>query len=218
MAKIAGILIRAVLTITRILDADFLVRLYKVYEGLLNNPAFTTPTVDLATFKAKIDAYSASVTVALDGGKAAIAARDQLRAEVEIMYHLLGHYVEATCKNDINTFVSSGFVPTAPRQHPAPQPTETPSIEVTPGLTRQLLAQIKRVDKARHYKFRFTAMLPDGTVPGPTAPWTEVMVPTTRPATPLNNLTPGTIYAFQVQAYGNLGYSDWSDPVSRMCN
>src|SRR5215472_16739667 len=120
--KASAILIRAVLSISQLLDADFLVRLYKVYEGLLNNAAFTTPTVDLPTFKAKIDAYSASVTAALDGGKAAIAARDSLRADVSVMYDQLGHYVEATCKNDMNAFVSSGFVPAAPRQRAVPQP------------------------------------------------------------------------------------------------
>jgi len=26
------------------------------------------------------------------------------------MFHMLGHYVEAACKEDMNTFVTSGFV------------------------------------------------------------------------------------------------------------
>src|SRR5579872_932370 len=103
------ILIRAVLAITRLLDADFLVRLYKVYDGLLNNPAYTKPPVDLAAFKSAIDAYSASVTAAVDGGKAALTLRDKLRAEVAGMYHVLRHYVEFACNGDMNTFVSSGF-------------------------------------------------------------------------------------------------------------
>jgi hypothetical protein len=218
MAKTIAILIRAILSISQLLDADFLVRLYKVYEGLLNNAAFPTPPVDMATFKAKIDAYSTSVTGALDGGKAALAERDKQRADVAVMYDQLGHYVEAVCKNDMSTFVSSGFIPAAPKQRSAAQPVETPSVNVKQGVPRQLLAQIKAVGKARHYKLRFIAMPPDGTVPGPTAAWTEAMVPTTRPATPFNDLTPGTIYVFQVQAWGNLGYSAWSDPVSRMCN
>jgi len=34
----------------------------------------------------------------------------------------------------------------------------------------------------------------------------------------INNLTPGTTYAFQVRAVGgSTGYTDWSDPVAHMC-
>lgn len=32
------------------------------------------------------------------------------------------------------------------------------------------------------------------------------------------NLTPGTTYAFQVRALGPLGYTDYSDSVTRMSN
>jgi hypothetical protein len=53
---------------------------------------------------------------------------------------------------------------------------------------------------------------------GATANWTEQTVVGTRPATPFNNLTPGTKYTFQVRAYGKLGFSEWSNPVERMCN
>jgi hypothetical protein len=31
------------------------------------------------------------------------------------------------------------------------------------------------------------------------------------------NLTPGTMYTFQVRALGLLGYTNWSDPVNRIC-
>ena len=32
----------------------------------------------------------------------------------------------------------------------------------------------------------------------------------------LNGLTPGTTYAVQIRAYGTLGYTEWSDSVTRM--
>src|SRR6516225_8412429 len=101
MAKTLKLLIiKAALAIRSMLDADFVQRLYKVYEGLLNNPAYTTPPFDLAVFKTSIDTYAASSTAALDGGKAAITARDKHRAEVALMYRQLGHYVEAACQGD----------------------------------------------------------------------------------------------------------------------
>jgi hypothetical protein len=72
---------------------------------------------------------------------------------------------------------------------------------------------IKNVPKARHYE------LESGTVPAGGGPisWTTMLVATTKPPTVFNSLTPGGTYTFRVRAYGKLGYSDWSDPVSRMC-
>jgi hypothetical protein len=32
----------------------------------------------------------------------------------------------------------------------------------------------------------------------------------------IGNLIPGTMYTFQVRGLGRLGYTDWSDPLSRM--
>ena len=34
---------------------------------------------------------------------------------------------------------------------------------------------------------------------------------------PGNGLTPGATYTFQVRAYSKLGFTGWSDSVSRMC-
>ena len=39
----------------------------------------------------------------------------------------------------------------------------------------------------------------------------------TRPPTLITGLTPGTNYAIQVRAVIRSGYSDWSDPVTRIC-
>jgi len=42
-------------------------------------------------------------------------------------------------------------------------------------------------------------------------------VPNAKTAAPINGLTPGTMYAIQVRAYGQLGYTEWSDSATRMC-
>jgi len=44
-----------------------------------------------------------------------------------------------------------------------------------------------------------------------------IAVAKAKAAVQINSLTPGTSYTFQVRAFGNLGFSDWSDPVTRMC-
>ena len=50
-----------------------------VFAGLTDNPAFTSspPPVELTTFKSGLDALSAAIGDAMDGGKKAIADRDQ---------------------------------------------------------------------------------------------------------------------------------------------
>ena len=129
-------IIKPALGVTHVSDTDLLARLNAIHDGLLNNPAFPTPPVDMAGFKAAIDAYTAAVAAALDGGKASIAERNKRRADVVIMMRLLGHYVEVACKGDTKTFISSGFVaaPTHPRT-PA-QPLSAPSIQKSTRATR----------------------------------------------------------------------------------
>jgi hypothetical protein len=210
-------MIKAVLGVTHVLDADFVHRLYKVYEDMWKNPAFPKPPVDLVIFKAAIDTYSAAVTAALDGGKAAIAWRDKCRADIVPMYHLLGHYVSAACNNDMNTFVSSGFIPAKQAQRGAPQPVSVPWIAaVDQGSTGQLLVTIRPVPKARRYDLRCAA-LAVATVDQEEPGWSIALAASTRPPIAVNYLIPGTVYTFQARAFGKLGFSDWSDPVNRMC-
>jgi hypothetical protein len=195
-------------------EADLLFRLNAVHDGVLNNPAYPDPPIDMAGFKAAIDAYTAAIAAALDGGKSAIVAREKCRADAIIMLRILGHYVEVACKNDMVTFVSSGFVAAPTAQRTPPQPVSIPRIvRVDQGNTGQLLVVIQAVDKVRHYELRY-APVPAA---GATVNSTTIVLASTRPAIPINNLTPGGTYTFQVRAFGNLGFSDWSASVERMC-
>jgi len=208
-------IIKPVLTTTGVLDADFVTRLNAVHDGILGHPAeYPSPPIDMPGLKAGIDAYAAAIAAALDGGKAAITARDKRRIDVTIMFRILGHYVEVASKGDMNTFVLSGFVavPTATRT-PA-QPVAVPSLNsVDQGSTGQLMVLIKAVPKARSYDIRF-APVP---LSGAAITWTTMQFATVKPAVPINNLSPGTTYTFQVRALGKLGFSDWSAPVIKMC-
>src|SRR5579883_2219112 len=121
MARAKLNIIKPSLGTTAMSDGDLLQRLNKVHDGMLNNPAYPSAPVDMADFKAAIDAYSAAVTATLEGGKATTVERDKRRNDVIIMLRLLGHYVEANCKNDMTTFLSSGFVAAAPAPHTPPQ-------------------------------------------------------------------------------------------------
>lgn len=202
--------IKALLGFTKLADANLVSRLNAVHDGMNLNPAYPSPTVDLATFKAAIDSYTALVAAALDGGKKTVTEKNKQRGSVIKMAEQLGHYVQANCKDDMATFTSSGFV-AGPATRTPPQPLPPSSIsKVDQGNTGQLLVTIKRLPKALSYELRFALLGANGT-PGAT---TLIL---TTPKTPVNNLTPGTTYTFQVRALGRLGYTDWSDSVNRMC-
>jgi hypothetical protein len=214
MGKTKLNIVKAVLGFLGVSDADLVSRCNAVHDGMLNNPAYPAPPIDMPVFKTAIDAYAAAVAAALDGGKAAITARDKRRADMILMLRQLGHYVEVASKGDMNAFVTSGFVAKVTVRGPE-QPVGQPVIaSIDQGSNSgQLVVTIKNVPRARHYELRYGAV----PVGGGAANWTTLLVATTKPPAAFNNLTPGGTYSFQVRAFGKLGYSDWSDPVSRMC-
>src|SRR5262249_35898290 len=104
-------------------------------------------------------------------------------------------------------------VPAATHQRTPAQPAATPWIvKLDQGTTGQFFVTIQPVANARTYELRY-APVPAA---GASVNWTTTLVASTKPATPINNLTPRTIYTFQVRAFGKLGFSDWSGPVERM--
>ncbi len=66
--------------------------------------------------------------------------------------------------------------------------------------------------RALSYTLRYAALGADGK----TASWTELAPFSNTRSVPVNGLTPGTTYVFQVRALGRLGYTDWSGSVTRM--
>jgi hypothetical protein len=206
-------IIKPVMGFVQLGDGELLSRLNAVHDGMFNNPFYPDPPVDMARFKAAIDAYTAASAATLDGGKSATVERDKRRSDVIIMLRRLGHYVESACNNDMTTFVSSGFVPSSTARTP-PQPVAVPLIiRVDQGNTCQLVVQLQAVANVRIYELRYAPVSHDGT--GITS--TTMTLPSTKPPTAIGGLTPGVIYTFQVRAFGRLGFSDWSPLVDRMC-
>ena len=74
------------------------------------------------------------------------------------------------------------------------------------------MVTLKPVPKALHYQLSYAPVPAAGGSVGPTT----IVVTNTRPPTVINNLTPGTIYTFQVRAFGKLGDSEWSNTAQRM--
>jgi fibronectin type III domain protein len=67
-------------------------------------------------------------------------------------------------------------------------------------------------DGADAYEVRYAS-----TVNGTLGPWTTQLVTKTRPATTITGLTPGATYTIQVRSFADAtGFSDWSDPITRI--
>ena len=202
--------IRAVMNFNPMIDANLVVLANGVLKGLTGNASFPNPTVSLTTFGNDITTYSNAITAALDGGKNAKAAREKAKKVVVNDLRQEAMYVESNCNDEMEIFVTSGFTA---RTKPAPTgPVDVPSFKsldygVHPG---EILVSIKSVPGGKSYNLRFGP----GASP---ASWTVLSVGTIKKAIPIDTLTSGTLYAFQVQALGVQGLSAWSDSSTIMC-
>jgi len=89
------------LDVTGLTDTDFLAHLNTVYDTMVNNPSYVVPLgfalsgsrfappVNMAALKATIDAYTAAVSAAVQGGQAAAVERDKRRARLACFLRFL---------------------------------------------------------------------------------------------------------------------------------
>jgi hypothetical protein len=185
-----------------------------VIAGLSNNPTFPAPTVDLKTVQAAAEGLNAAAAaVAQAGGGTVLTAEKRKRQQALILLlRKLKHYVEDNCENDVAALLSSGFqVASTTRDR---SPLAIPSIlSVDFGNRGELVLKVSRILRAKCYQVEMAA-IGAGNVPGS---WQTAGMFTSSRIT-IAGLVPGTTYTFQVRAVGGPnGYSDWSNPVSRMC-
>ena len=198
----------------RAVAGNILQRANAVLAGIFTAPAeYPNPPVDMATFKSSVDTLSSDITAALDGGQKAIAQRNHQMQVVNKLLGQLAHYAEASCKDDMTTFLKSGFEAVSTTKSPS-QPLSQFIRKIDQGTNSgQLLVTIVAVPGASSYELRW-APLGTGGTPGP---WTNQLLNKTRPPMSITGLTPGMTYVFEVRSFSDSGFSDWSDSVTRMC-
>jgi len=185
-----------------------------VHSGIFTDPTdYPTPPIDEATFKGGIDLLSVRITAALDGGKKAIADRNHQEDVVIKMMRELSQYAEKACKDDLATFLKSGF---------QVKPTATGTKPFLSQFIRNIIAgknsgqmtiSLVSVEDAAAYEVRAVPVV-NGT---PGTPVTQ-FVTKTRPGARFTGLTPGTTYNIQVRSFADeTGFTDWSDPITRIC-
>lgn len=207
-------MIRARLGFSRSKDGDILIRAHAVKDGAYANPRnFPKPPVSFDDFSAAVEKLNAAIAGALDGGRKAHAEKQGCRKTMVHMLMEVGHYVEAASRDDMEAFLSSGFEPIRGRGATPPAFPVPVIAKVTQGKTGELFASVTPLyRRVVHYQFRNGVA---GTSPD-TWP-VQNLLQAKRPVH-VQNLTPGTVYAFQVRALAKTGdYTDWSPIATRMC-
>jgi hypothetical protein len=147
------------------------------------------------------------------GGILATVDKKHKRAILVEMLRELAHYVQAKSKRDEERLRSSGFRPVSTNN--AQQQLPTPSVpRLRQGISGQMLLKTKPIPNAKLYETEVAVIDADGA----SGPWKTGGFSTDSRSMAVSGLTPGTIYAFRIRAHGgSTGFSDWSDPVRRMC-
>jgi hypothetical protein len=184
-----------------------------IINGLTGNPSFPSPPVDMKTLQAAVDDLNAALAAQPQGGPSATAEKNNKKEALIALLRRLRHYVDENCGNDLSVLLSSGFqaaVTTRTRS-----PLANPSIlNLGLGNSTELVLKVTPIAHAKCYEVRM-AVVCAGNTPGP---WQTAGLFTNSRSMTINGLTPGTTYMFQVRAVGgSTRYSDWSNPVSRMC-
>ena len=190
------------------LDPNALVNTaHHIAKGVGGNPHyFGNRPVDPAALDASATTLSAAILAARDGGKNAKTIREKQRKMVIQDLNLLAVFVQNVSKDDPVIFAASGFTAKQTGKS-APRPVAVPAFRSLDfGMNSgQIVVSVKSVAGGKSYLIRYAVM--NGTTPGP---WTTIPAASIQKAITISGLTPLTLYGFQVQALGVLGYSDWS--------
>ena len=186
-----------------------------VYSGMNGNAAYPTPPVEMPAFKAAIDTYDTLLAAALDGSKKVLTQRNHQGEVLIKILRQLAHYVEAACKDDMTTFSSSGFQAVS-KVRAATPPLSQSIRKITEGPNSGLLlVWLLAVAGALSYELRWTPVATGSSATAAPA-WISSLIPSTHPPAAASNLTPGTIYQFEVRVLTKKGWSDWSGNATRM--
>jgi len=183
-----------------------------IYATMNGNPHFPNPPVSMEALLTKIEELSLGMAATMDGSRTAFAERNKQFEELRKMLVQIGHYVEATAA-DVMAFITTGYelAPTSRKQAP-PLSESIRNLDWgdNSGTFRFRFMAVKGADS---YQVRWAVQVPDGTP----ADWTIRPFGKTKSYLTFDGFTPGKIYLFQVRALLHTNYTDWSDPVTKMC-
>lgn len=183
-----------------------------VVAGLTNNKNFQNLPYDLSQLQTGVNDLTAAIAAAAGGGVHATALKNKVRRDVIVQLRRWAMYVQANSNDELAAITSSGFRPASLTRASGPLP-KAVILSIDHGHSTQLLLTFEKVDLAKAYEVEVATVTANTT-----GPWQRVGVFTKTRKLPINNLTPGTYYAFHVRAIGGTtGAGDWSDPQTHIC-
>ncbi len=200
---------RVSLSFTSLSDSDDDEFAANVILKLTNNAAFPNLPVSLATYATQRTTFHNSITAAMQGGVGLTAAKDVARTTLDNSSRAMAAYVQSVASHDLPMLLSSGFEEISNNRTSSPLATPT-ILNIDNSATEKFFLRFQPVSNAAAYQIRYTATDVAGAISA-TVESTKsrnVLVP---------DLVPGTLYKLQVRAIGgSTGYSEWSDPVTKM--
>ena len=201
----------------RTLTADAVVTAAVNIAGTVyNNPKFAGASpqpVDQPTLKAATDALVAANAAAVDGGKKAVQEQKHLKEVVVKFLIQLAHWAEANCKEDMTTFLSSGFQAASATKPTAPPVTESIRKVILGAKSGELVVKLMRYPGAASYEVRWGQVSAGGGMP---TAWTTLPLANVKTPATISGLTPGTTYLIQARAVTKAGYTDYGQPIAQM--
>ena len=163
------------------------------------------PAVDV--FTANLDNYRTKLAAAADGGRVAVAAKNEARKKLVEILKLWASYIEDRADGNESSILATGFE-LSKKPLPGTSPNMPENVRLSDGkLSGEALVKFKSVPNATTYEIRFRKDGEDTWQAG------EL---TFKASFVLRNILPGTVIWVQVRAVNTHGSSNWSDPATMM--
>lgn len=173
-----------------------------------NVDIYKSPTPPLADVQTALDNFTDGVAAAADGGKSAIAKRNNLRLILVGLMRQLANYVASACNGNMTNLLLSGFPTQKPTRQPVGVLPPPSNVTLTQGdRSSEVVAKASPVFGASLYTWTLTSATPGAAVQ---------TAQSTAARDTFTGLTPGATYSITVNAIGTAGASDWSNPASLM--
>ncbi len=173
----------------------------------MNAPAFADAPVTNAALTALQTDYDQKLAAARNGGRVEVAAKNVSRAALIAALRQNANFVQMLASTDLPLLLSSGYQAASLNRTTGPL-TKPIITNVDNFQSTVLMAAVEADSRSRAQEARYRVG---------SGPYQPAGVHTKPSRVPFEELVPGTTYELQVRSVGgSTGYSDWSDPVSRM--
>ena len=188
-------------------DAELLATGEQIESCIPASSLFGNIYPSVETFNGKLANYKAKLAAAADGGRLAVAAKNEARKELVQVLLLWASYIEDHAVSNESSILATGFeLAKKPTQGTTPNTPE--NVRVSDGkLNGEALVQYKKDAKATTYEIRWRKEGDEVWQPSSLAFNTHAT---------LSGIARGTVIWVQVRAVNTNGVSNWSDPATMM--